>query len=138
MHVQILYGLKNPEKHGERSLPVLNENVMETNIVDLKDEDKEHELLMARLEELEAAEAAAEALENEDEDRFEEFISENKDHDRRAIKDRNGNKRISDQSKDISKLNREVLGMSLTCGRPDLRSPGDLLKVYILYVSLSS
>ena len=111
---------------------------MEPSIVGIKDEDKEHELLMARLEELEAAEAAAEALENENEDRFEEFISDTKDRDRRAIKGLNIEEEISHQSKHISRINKNISEISITNERPDLQSPGDLLKVYLLYVNISS
>jgi hypothetical protein len=111
---------------------------MEHSVLDSKDEDKEHELLMARLEELEAAEAAAEALENQNEDKFPELISEIKDHDRMTTKGRNTKEKIYDQSKDISKINKEISGIHITCERPDLRSPGDLLKVHLLYVNISS
>lgn len=116
----------NSESDGASSIPRIEQVRADSNEIGSSVEDKEHELLMARLDELEAAEAAANwAVSNPSssgdatylqppEHDYDQFVT----NDRLKIGD-NGVKELTDYH-----------GESLK-GRPSLRSPGDILKVVI-------
>eukprot|EP00250_Pteridium_aquilinum_P002040 c12249_g1_i2 orf=99-1118(+) len=140
--------LKVPETDGARSSSTIKERLSEANERALSDEDKEHELLMARLDELEAAEAAANldvGLEDNNPGSSgdtAEFQSPEQDYDQYATNVKQSiadnavrevlianepDQRALSTDYDQVKESASLYGGSLE-GQPSLRSPGDLLK----------
>lgn len=142
---------KAPENPVERSLPMLKEESTELSMTGSKDEDKEHELLMARLDELEAAEAAAE-MNLSDEYNSPRWSVDNAElppprhgqnqfvtNVRNETDENGGGRREAVSAQDLAPPRAQetdkgqVEGLGISCngisdGRPCLRSPGDLLK----------
>lgn len=135
------------EKHVERPVCGIQSISSEQSLTASGDEDKEHERLMARLSELEAAEAAAGLETSDEEDNLGRGSDENWLHSSHAssdlgqpskhlvqesgVKQERARQQLAQRSKTIDTMQPDGLEASqnqTSDGMPTIRGPGDLLK----------